>query len=245
LLTVKNLTKSFGGVRAVNGVSFEVREKTIVALIGPNGAGKSTVLNLITGNLTPDEGTIQFEGEELTNKSIQEIARKGIGRSFQTPAVFPQLTVLENVLATLISHKGRSYSLFSSFPDGIAQEGSRLLEYFGIGDYSGELAKNLAHGDKRRLEFAMCLAIEPRLLLLDEPTQGMSSYETRQFITDIQELTRKRGVTTLLVEHDMSVVFSISDQVIVLNRGTLLASGSPQDVKANKAVREAYLGNEG
>ena len=245
MLTIKNLRKSFGGVRAVNGVSFEVKEKNIVALIGPNGAGKSTVLNLISGNLTPDAGEIRFQGEELTNKSIQEIARKGIDRSFQTPAVFPQLTVLENVLATLISHKRQWYSLFSTLPDGIVQEARRLLEYFGIGNYSGELARNLAHGDKRRLEFAMCLAINPSLLLLDEPTQGMSAHETRQFIKDIQELTRKRGVTTLLVEHDMSVVFSISDQVIVLNRGTLLASGSPQEVKANTAVREAYLGNEG
>ena len=234
MLKIKNLTKSFGGVRAVDGVSFEVKEKTIVALIGPNGAGKSTVLNLISGNLTPDGGEIQFQGEDLMNKSIQEIARKGIGRSFQTPAVFPQLTVQENVLATLISHKGRLYSLFSRLPEGLDKEAGRLLEYFGIENYSGELAKNLAHGDKRRLEFAMCLALEPSLLLLDEPTQGMSSYETRQFITDIQELTRKRGVTTLLVEHDMSVVFSISDKVIVLNRGTLLASGSPQEVKVQQ-----------
>jgi branched-chain amino acid transport system ATP-binding protein len=245
LLSVKNLSMSFGGVRAVNGVSFEVKENSIVALIGPNGAGKSTVLNLISGNLVPDGGEIWFRGENLTNRSIQEITRKGIGRSFQTPAVFPQLTTLENVLATLIPHHRQTYSLFSNLPASIDQEARRLLEYFGIGSYSEELAKNLAHGDKRRLELAMCLAIEPSLLLLDEPTQGMSMYETRQFISDIKEITSKRGVTTLLVEHDMSVVFSISDRIIVLNRGVLLASGNAQEVKANKAVREAYLGNEG
>ena len=245
MIEIKNLSKAFGGLRAVNDVSFEVKEKSIVALIGPNGAGKSTILNLISGNLIGDEGEILFLGENLMGRSIQEIVRKGIGRTFQTPAVFLQLTALENVMATLIPHRKRTYSLLSRVPAGIEQEARTLLDYFGIGSYAGEQGKNLAHGDQRRLELAMCLAMEPVLLLLDEPTQGMSNYETRQFISDIKEINRKRGVTILLVEHDMSVVFSISDQVIVLNRGILLASGTPQEVKANAAVREAYLGDEG
>jgi branched-chain amino acid transport system ATP-binding protein len=245
LLSIKNLNKSFGGLRAVNAVNFEVKEKSIVALIGPNGAGKSTVLNLISGNLVPDSGEIWFRGENLSGKSIQEIAGKGIGRAFQTPALFLQLTTLENVAATLLTHQKRAYDCLGKIPPRIEEEALRLLDYFGIQSYARETAKNLSHGDQRRLELALCLAMEPSLLLLDEPTQGMSIYETRQFVKDIKELNQKRGVTTLLVEHDMSVVFSISDQVVVLNRGMLLASGTPQEVRANAAVREAYLGNEG
>jgi len=245
LIEIKNLSKAFGGLRAVNDVSFEVKEKSITALIGPNGAGKSTILNLISGNLTADEGKILFLGENLRGKSIQEIVRKGIGRTFQTPAVFLQLTALENVMATLIPYRKQTYSLLSAVPAGIEQDAWRLLDYFGIKNYANEQGKNLSHGDQRRLELAMCLAMQPVLLLLDEPTQGMSIYETRQFISDIKEINQKRGVTILLVEHDMSVVFSISDQVIVLNRGMLLARGTPQEVKANAAVREAYLGDEG
>lgn len=245
MIEIKNLSKAFGGLRAVNDVSFEVKEKSITALIGPNGAGKSTILNLISGNLTADEGKILFLGENLRGKSIQEIVRKGIGRTFQTPAVFLQLTALENVMATLIPYRKQTYSLLSAVPAGIEQDAWRLLDYFGIKNYANEQGKNLSHGDQRRLELAMCLAMQPVLLLLDEPTQGMSIYETRQFISDIKEINQKRGVTILLVEHDMSVVFSISDQVIVLNRGMLLARGTPQEVKANAAVREAYLGDEG
>jgi branched-chain amino acid transport system ATP-binding protein len=244
LIEIKNLSKAFGGLKAVNDVSFEVKEKSIVAIIGPNGAGKSTILNLISGNLSADEGKILFFGENLIGQSIQEIVRKGIGRAFQTPAVFLKLTVLENVMATLILHRKHSYSFLSGVPAEMEREARTLLDYFGIENYAGEEGKNLSHGDQRRLELAMCLGMKPVLLLLDEPTQGMSIYETRQFILDIKEINQKRGVTILLVEHDMSVVFSISDEVIVLNRGMLLARGTPEEVKANAAVREAYLGDE-
>jgi branched-chain amino acid transport system ATP-binding protein len=245
LIEIRNLSKAFGGLRAVNDVSFEVEEKSIVALIGPNGAGKSTILNLISGNLIADEGEILFLRENLVGQSMQKIFSKGIGRTFQTPAVFLQLTVLENVMAPLILHRKQMYSLLSNVSAEIKQEARKLLDYFGLGSYADEQGKNLSHGDQRRLELAMCLGTKPVLLLLDEPTQGMSLYETRQFISDIKEINQERGVTIILVEHDMSVVFSISDQVIVLNRGMLLARGNPEEVKVNAAVREAYLGNEG
>lgn len=244
MLSIKSLNKAFGGLLAVHEVNFEVKEKSIVALIGPNGAGKSTVLNLISGNLVPDGGEIWFRGENLAGKPIQEIVRKGIGRAFQTPAVFPQLTAFENVVVTLIPHRKKTYALFSPIPREIEEEAFQLLDYFEIREYAAENAKNLSHGDQRRLELAMCLSMEPSLLLLDEPTQGMSIYETRQFITSIKEINKKRGVTTLVVEHDMSVVFSISDFIVVLNQGMVLASGTPEEVRANAAVREAYLGND-
>lgn len=243
VLDVQNLSKAFGGNKAVNDVSFTVEPRSITALIGPNGAGKSTVLNLLSGNLRPDSGKILFEGEDLATLSIQEIQARGIGRSFQTPSVFGKLTALENVQSATLSQLGATYSLWGTYRSLARDEALEYLDYFNIAHLADHRADSLSHGDQRRLELAMCLALKPRLLLLDEPTQGLAIHETRAFMDLLEDLRNTRGLTILLVEHNMSVVFSISDSVVVMNRGQVLVTGTPDEIRNNATVKEVYLGD--
>jgi branched-chain amino acid transport system ATP-binding protein len=243
LLSVRNVCRSFGGVMAVAGVSFEVGAGTTTALIGPNGAGKSTLLNLVSGNLRPSSGHVHFKGREITHAPIQHIVAQGVSRSFQTPAVFPRLTALENLQTAYLAWTHLHLHFWRPSAGANRNEALELLDYFGLGAYRDELAGNLSHGDQRRLELAMCLASKPEMLLLDEPTQGLSTTETKAFCEIIRELHDRRGLTILLVEHDMSVVFSVCDRVLVLHLGALLADGPPAEVRQDENVRRVYLGH--
>jgi branched-chain amino acid transport system ATP-binding protein len=243
LLSVRNLSKSFGGVLAVAGVTFDVPQASVTALIGPNGAGKSTILNLVSGNMRPGAGEIRFKDRDISRAPIQDIVSLGLSRSFQMPAVFPRLSALENVQAACLAGTKLDLRLWRDGARANRDTALELLDYFDLAEYRDELGGNLSHGDQRRLELAMCLASKPDMLLLDEPTQGLSATETQAFCQVIRELRDARGLTILLVEHDMSVVFNVCDHVLVLNFGALLASGSPDAVRSDPAVRSVYLGD--
>lgn len=250
LLHVSNLTKSFGGLMAVNDVSFDLEENTVMGLIGPNGAGKTTVFNLITGNYRADTGEVVFGGESLIRTSTHDIVSKGIARTFQTIRLFPNMKVIENVLAGC--HCRMRSGIFSSMfrlPSQRREEQEaignalRELEFVGLGDQATNKAKNLSYGNQRLLEIARALAAQPKLIVLDEPAGGMNAQETADLVELIKEI-KKRGITVLLIEHDMSLVMRICEQIIVLEHGALIAQGSPEVVQNNPRVIEAYLGTD-
>jgi branched-chain amino acid transport system ATP-binding protein len=243
MLETQELTRRFGGLAAVNRVNLTVARGEVRSIIGPNGAGKTTLFNLITGGLPPTAGRIILEGRDITGLAPPAIFRLGVVRSFQVAHVFPRLTVRQNVelmvhgrLRTSGSPVGRS----REGRDAVAGRVASALERLGIGDRAEEPAGTLAHGDRRLVEIAMTLAAEPRLLLLDEPTAGMSPEETRHTAALLRGLAP--AITLVIVEHDMSVVMSISDRISVLHRGEMLADGSPAEIRANRAVQEVYLG---
>ena len=241
MLQTRGLTKAFGALRAVDQVDLEVAHGQLTSIIGPNGAGKSTLFNLISGPLKPDDGEIRFEGEPITGRPPYELLQKGIARSFQITNLFGGLTVAENVrLAAQAKTPRREFlSLLDRLeePQRVAAE---LLDRFELGHLAGEEARHLSHGDQRRLEIAVCMASRPKLLMLDEPTQGMARDETKK--TD--ELIRKLvgAVTVLLIEHDIDLVMSISDKVVVMHQGRKLAEGTPEKVRRDPEVQDAYLG---
>jgi branched-chain amino acid transport system ATP-binding protein len=250
LLHVSNLTKSFGGLMAVNDVSFDLEENTVMGLIGPNGAGKTTVFNLITGNYRADTGEVVFGGESLIRTSTHDIVSKGIARTFQTIRLFPNMKVIENVLAGC--HCRMRSGIFSSMfrlPSQRREEQEaignalRELEFVGLGDQAMNKAKNLSYGNQRLLEIARALAAQPKLIVLDEPAGGMNAQETAALVELIKEI-KKRGITVLLIEHDMSLVMRICEQIVVLEHGALIAQGSPEVVQNNPRVIEAYLGTD-
>ncbi|MGX9366278.1 ABC transporter ATP-binding protein [Desulfoplanes sp. PS50] len=250
LLHVSNLTKSFGGLMAVNDVSFDLEENTVMGLIGPNGAGKTTVFNLITGNYRADTGEVVFGGESLIRTSTHDIVSKGIARTFQTIRLFPNMKVIENVLAGC--HCRMRSGIFSSMFRLPAQRREeqeaignalRELEFVGLSDQAMNKAKNLSYGNQRLLEIARALAAQPRLIVLDEPAGGMNAQETAALVELIKAI-KKRGITVLLIEHDMSLVMRICEQIIVLEHGALIAQGSPEVVQNNPRVIEAYLGTD-
>ena len=242
ILETKHLVKEFRGFVAVNDVNLKVRRGTIHALIGPNGAGKTTCFNLLTKFLTPSSGQIIFNGEEITREAPAQIARRGIIRSFQISAVFPQLTVLENVRIGLQRNTGVSFQFWRS--DKILNElndrAVALLEEVDLESFANEITVNLPYGRKRALEIATTLAMEPELMLLDEPTQGMGHEDVSRVTQLIQKVSE--GRTILMVEHNMNVVSQIADTITVLSRGAVLAEGAYQEVSRNPAVMEAYMG---
>jgi branched-chain amino acid transport system ATP-binding protein len=243
VIQVEGLSKSFGALHAVRDLSFAAEPGRITSIIGPNGAGKSTVFNLIAGTLRPDGGRVVLGGEDVTGLASYALAQRGIARSFQITNLFFGLTVFENVRLACQSREPRSRFLVRV--DRLAPPAERaaaIVAEFGLSETADEPVANLSHGDQRRLEIAVCMALTPRVLLLDEPTQGMSPAETAAIDALIKSLAGR--VTVLLIEHDIDLVMSISDHVIVMHQGEMLFEGAPAAVRANAAVREAYLGVE-
>lgn len=241
MLEVSNLSITFGGLRAVRNVSFSVADKERVAIIGPNGAGKSTLFNLISGGLRPETGRVAFDGHVITNLSAHRRVRLGLARSFQRSSIFPKLTVYENALAAVMIHRRRGLDMFGTAKNDPAADDA--LHSVGLYEQRERLAGTLALGDQKRLELALVLAAQPRLMLLDEPTAGMSVEETASSVALIERLALERGFGLLFTEHDMSVVFGVAQRVLVLSQGVLIAQGTPDEVRANPEVQRLYLGN--
>jgi branched-chain amino acid transport system ATP-binding protein len=242
LLSVEGLTKSYGGVHAVRGVSFDLAAGEILALIGPNGAGKSTCFDMLNGQNTPDTGRIRLLGEDTTGKPPRAVWRLGVGRTFQITATFPTMTVRENVQVALVSHSGQLFNFWTATQKFAKAEAGRLLELVGMGGYADRPCGELAYGDLKRLELAIALANEPKLLLMDEPTAGMAPRERVELMRLTARIAREQSIGVLFTEHDMDVVFEHADRILVLNRGTLIAQGSPAEVRANREVQAIYLG---
>jgi branched-chain amino acid transport system ATP-binding protein len=242
LLSVEGLSKSYGGVHAVRGVSFELKAGEILALIGPNGAGKSTCFDMLNGQKEPDSGRIHLLGEDSTGKPPRAIWRLGVGRTFQITATFPTMTVRENVQVALVSYRRQLFNLWSSTPQFEQGEAGRLLELVGMGGYADRPCGELAYGDLKRLELAVALANQPKLLLMDEPTAGMAPRERIELMRLTARIAREQSIGVLFTEHDMDVVFEHADRILVLNRGTLIAEGTPEEVRGNPEVRAVYLG---
>jgi len=244
VLDVRGVAKSFDGFQAVGGVSFTVAPGAISAIIGPNGAGKTTLFNLITGHLRPDAGQVVFKGRDVTGIAPHDLCRLGMGRSFQRTNIFPRLTVFENVQAAYVSHRGRGWSLFQKVAGLYHDETEAILRAVGLLDRAHEESGFLSHGGQKQLELGIALALEPEILLLDEPTAGMSASETRESIALIERLAHERRLTLLFTEHDMEVVFSISQRITVLHQGKVIADGPPADVRRDPEVRRVYLGEK-
>ena len=242
MLEVRDLRKSFDGFQAVAGVSVSVPEGGISAIIGPNGAGKTTLFNLITGHLRPDSGQVLFKGREVTGIPPHDLCRLGMGRSFQRTNIFPRLSVFENIQAAFLSHRGRGWNLFTPVERLYREETEALLAAVGLLDKAGEVSGFLSHGNQKQLELGLALALEPEILLLDEPTAGMSAAETRETIQLIERIAREHHLTLLFTEHDMEVVFSIAQRITVLHQGQVIAEGPPDEVRRHPEVRRVYLG---
>jgi len=244
LLEVRGLTKSFGALLASDSVDLDVREGETHAIIGPNGAGKTTLIGQLAGDLVPDRGCVRFAGEDITALSAPARSHRGFARSFQITSIYADFTALENVMLAVQAHAGSSFRFWSPAraERALQEPARRVLEEVGLGARAGVPAGSLAHGEQRALEIAMALATRPRLMLLDEPVAGMGAEETQRMIAFLSTL--KGGKTLILVEHDMDAVFSLADRVSVLVYGRIIATGTPQEVRANAEVRRAYLGEE-
>jgi branched-chain amino acid transport system ATP-binding protein len=242
VLAVRDLSKAYGGVQAVQGVSFSVAAGELLAMIGPNGAGKTTCFNMLNGQVAPDAGTVKFEGRSLAGLAPRDIWRLGVGRTFQITATFGSMSVRENVQMALLSHHRRLWSLTSLATRSHVDEANALLARVGMLEQAERACAVLAYGDLKRVELAMALANQPRLLLMDEPTAGMAPAERNELMQLAAELARSGGIAVLFTEHDMDVVFTHADRVIVLSGGELIAEGKPDAVRADARVREVYLG---
>ena len=251
LLDVQNLTKHFGGLTAVGDVTLELNEGELVGLIGPNGAGKTTLFNLLTGVYEPSEGTVTLDGHLLNGKAPYKIASLGLGRTFQNIRLFKDLTVLDNVLIAFGNHhKPHAWASFFRLPvfykteEDLKNKALDLLKIFDLDKEAETLAKNLAYGQQRRLEIVRALATEPKILFLDEPAAGMNPQETAELTALIRRIKNEFNITIMLIEHDMSLVMEVTERIYVLEYGRLIAHGTPDEIKTNERVIEAYLGGE-
>lgn len=242
ILKAEHLTKSFGGLVAVNDLSLSVRPGELSAIIGPNGAGKSTLFDLLSARTRPDSGTVMFEGRNISRLKPHHICHLGIGRSFQKQNIFPRLTALENIQIAVLSKQKRTRNIFLPVRGLAEEESMAILEQIGLLEKRDDLAGLLAHGDQKRLEIGIALAGRPRLLLLDEPTAGMGPEETQAMMRLVEKLARDQNLTLLFVEHDMHVVFSIAEIVRVMHLGSIIAEGGPEEIRANENVQKIYLG---
>lgn len=244
LLQVQNLSKHFGAIRAVDGVSFEVAKGEMLALIGPNGAGKSTCFNMLMGQLQADTGKVLLNGSDITGLPTPDIWRKGVGRTFQITATYPSMTVVENVQMALLSHHGHTFDPIRAARRQYIDESLALLRRVGMADQAGRAAAVLAYGDLKRLELAIALANDPKLLLMDEPTAGMAPKERTALMALTAEIVAEKNIGVLFTEHDMDAVFTHAHRVLVLNRGALIAEGSVDEIRANPDVQTVYLGED-
>ena len=244
MLEIAGLTKSFAGFVAVADVSLTVETRQIVAVIGPNGAGKSTLFNLITGHLRPDSGRVLLDGRDITGVQPHQTCRMGLGRSFQRTNIFPKLTVRDNVQAALLAHRGQGPNFWSRAGRLCGDEAEALLASIGLARQARATAGTLSYGNQKQLELGIALASDPKILLLDEPTAGMSASETHETMALIGRIARERKLTLLFTEHDMAVVFSIAQRIAVMHQGRLIAHGDPEAVRADAEVRRVYLGEQ-
>jgi len=246
LLSVNGVNKRFGGLQALGDVNLDVHENTCHAIIGPNGAGKSTLLNVLVGKLIPDSGSVSFDGQSVLGRQPHEINQMGISRVFQTPEIFGDLTVMENMLIPCFAKRDGAFRLHAiesvRHEKDMIKKAESMLAEVNMLDKRDMTASSMSRGDKRRLEMAMCLVQEPRLLLLDEPTAGMARADTENTIELLKTIRRDRGLTMAIIEHDMNVVFSLADRITVLAQGTPLVEDTPDKIKGHPKVREAYLG---
>lgn len=242
MLQVEAVHKSFGDFTAVYEANLTVEQGELVAVIGPNGAGKTTLFNLITGQLKPDKGRIVFKGKEISGLPPYKICERGIGRSFQIVNIFHRLNVFENVQVAVLSHQRLSSNLFSPAQKLAVEETNRILESVGLANKASNIAGSLSHGDQKILEIAIALGNEPELLILDEPTAGMSPEETAATMALIKQLAGTQGLTILFCEHDMEVVFDIAQSIMVMHHGQTIIQGKPEEVRRNEEVQDAYLG---
>ena len=243
MLEVTGISKSFSGFRAVSDVSLTVESQQIAAVIGPNGAGKSTLFNLITGHLEPDSGRVLFDGRDITGAAPYRLCGMGIGRSFQRTNIFPNLTVFENLQAAFLVHRGRGLNFWSSAESFYRDETAALLHSIGLAGQEKTIAGTLSYGNQKQLELGLALASDPQILLLDEPTAGMSASDTHDTIRLLQRIAAERELTLLFTEHDMEVVFGIAEKIAVLHQGQKIAEGTPDEVRGDPEVRRVYLGH--
>lgn len=246
ILRVESLSKSFEGNTVISNISFSIPEGELSSIIGPNGAGKTTLFNLITGYHLPNNGAIFFQEQDISGMQPFHIVRRGIARAFQITNIFPRLSVLENIVAAVITHRKQNLNVVTPIAKlrGVHDKAHEILESVGLTEMADRQSGTLAHGNQKRLDIAVALALEPKLLLLDEPTAGMSPEERWQTVELIQNLWKQLGITMLFIEHDMDIVFGISQKVRVLCYGTLIAEGIPEEISKNEQVIEAYLGEE-
>jgi len=246
ILRIENLTKSFNGNNVIDKVSFSIPEGELSSIIGPNGAGKTTLFNLITGYYLPNSGKIFFQDRDISGMQPYNSVKLGIARAFQITNIFPRLSVLENIVATVITHQRGNLNVVTPTRKlkNIHERAYEVLRSVGLAEMAHQQSGTLAHGNQKRLDMAVALALEPKILLLDEPTAGMSPEERRQTVNLIQQLWEELNITMLFIEHDMDIVFGISQKVRVLCYGIMLAEGTPEEISKNEKVIEAYLGEE-
>ena len=242
MIRATNLTKKFGRLTALDNISLTLNKGECIALIGPNGAGKSTCFDMLNGQNVPDSGRINLLGRDTTGQKPRAIWRLGVGRTFQITATFPTMTVRENVQVPLVSYNSKLFNMWRSTPEFERSEADRLLDLVGMSGYAERPCGELAYGDLKRLELAIALANQPKLLLMDEPTAGMAPRERVELMKLTAQIAREKKIGVLFTEHDMDVVFEHADRILVLNRGTLIAEGSPEEVRRNPQVRAIYLG---
>jgi branched-chain amino acid transport system ATP-binding protein len=242
LLETRDVTKAFGGLVAVNRVGLKIEHGEVSSIIGPNGAGKTTFFNLMSGALRCDKGNIIFKGEDITRLRSPSICRKGIGRSFQITNIFPKFTVFENIQLAMLTKHRRNRDFFSRAENLGREETLQITSEVGLADHVNSLASSLSHGDQKQLDIALALASEPQLLLLDEPTAGLNPQESRKIMDSVYRIGKSRGMAVLFIEHDMSIVFSVSEKIRVMNQGTLIIEGKPAEIMNNDEVKRIYLG---